>query len=239
MQVAELGEFTTTYFTKFYLKVRSQKLPEKLPSMMNTNDPDLTKPERPQIADPPPTKADSNPDSSVKREDIMERAEERRDLCYILSRAHILVSIRWSNTHLYIGIPSTVFAALAGVQAISELNQDGSNTGKIIQIILSVLVAGLAPLLTFLNPNERANNNLTASRVYEQIGDRYDAFLLRCLVEKQNLQQELDELVTLNLAYSEEKKPLPLTPEWAYQKAKRETRNRRIDPLARDYQSQP
>ncbi|WP_413162617.1 SLATT domain-containing protein [Capilliphycus salinus ALCB114379] len=202
--------------------------------MMNTNDPTFTNPDIPPVSEPTPVNNSPISDSLVQREDIMARAEDRRNVCRILSRAHVLVSIRWSNTHLYIGIPSTVFAALAGVQAISELNQNGSDTGKIIQIILSILVAGLAPLLTFLNPNERANNNLNASRVYEQLADRYDAFLLRCLVERRSLQQELDELVELNLAYSEEKKPLPLTPEWAFQQAKS---NQLIAPLAKEHKS--
>ncbi|ERT03694.1 hypothetical protein M595_2161 [Lyngbya aestuarii BL J] len=202
--------------------------------MTNTNDPDLINQDNPNVNVPPPVSTPPHADSSVQREDIMARAEDRRNVCRILSRAHVLVSIRWSNTHLYIGIPSTVFAALAGVQAISELGQTGSNSGKIIQIILSVLVAGLAPLLTFLNPNERANNNQTASRVYEQIGDRYDAFLLRCLVERRSLTQELDELVQLNLSYSEEKKALPLTPEWAFQQAKR---GQMMTPFAQDHKS--
>ncbi len=202
--------------------------------MMNQNHPDLRTQETPPVSDPPETKATLNRDTLVQREDIMARAEDRRNVCRILSRAHVLVSIRWSNTHLYIGIPSTVFAALAGVQALAELSQERSAWGSIVQIILSILVAGLAPLLTFLNPNEKANNHQTASRVYEQMGDRYDAFLLRCLVESRGLQQELDELVQLNLAYSEEKKPLPLTPEWAFQKARR---NQIVAPLARENHS--
>lgn len=185
---------------------------------MNTNDPDLPNQDTPPISDPAVTSTPPNRDSLVRREDIMARAEDRRNICRILSRAHVLVSIRWSNTHLYIGIPSTVFAALAGVQAIADLGQEKNTWGTIIQIILSILVAGLAPLLTFLNPNERANTHQTASRVYEQIGDRYDAFLLQCLVETRGLKQELDDLVQLNLSYSEEKKPLPLTPEWAFQR---------------------
>ncbi|MEA5521872.1 SLATT domain-containing protein [Limnoraphis robusta CCNP1315] len=202
---------------------------------MNTNDPDLPNQDTPPISDPAVTSTPPNRDSLVQREDIMARAEDRRNICRILSRAHVLVSIRWSNTHLYIGIPSTVFAALAGVQAIADLGQEKNTWGTIIQIILSILVAGLAPLLTFLNPNERANTHQTASRVYEQIGDRYDAFLLQCLVESRGLKQELDDLVQLNLSYSEEKKPLPLTPEWAFQRAKQE---QMIAPFAKEHKSQ-
>jgi hypothetical protein len=202
---------------------------------MNTNDPDLPNQDTPPISDPAVTSTPPNRDSLVQREDIMARAEDRRNICRILSRAHVLVSIRWSNTHLYLGIPSTVFAALAGVQAIADLGQEKNTWGTIIQIILSILVAGLAPLLTFLNPNERANTHQTASRVYEQIGDRYDAFLLQCLVETRGLKQELDDLVQLNLSYSEEKKPLPLTPEWAFQRAKQE---QMIAPFAKEHKSQ-
>ena len=202
--------------------------------MNNTNNPKITNKNLPDISQVPATDAVSNWDL-LRREDIMARAEDRRNVCLILSRAHVLASIRWSNTHLYIGVPSTVFAALAGVQAISDLNQNQTDSGgAIIYIILSILVAGLAPLLTFLNPNERANTHLAASRIYEHMGDRYDGFLLGCIVEKRSLKEELDELVKLHLAYSEEKKPLPLTPEWAFQKAKRDEL---VAPLAREHKT--
>ncbi|MGB3535147.1 MAG: hypothetical protein WBA13_16740 [Microcoleaceae cyanobacterium] len=48
---------------------------------------------------------------SVKREDILARAEDRRNICRIISWAHSSVSIRWSNASLYIGIASTILAA--------------------------------------------------------------------------------------------------------------------------------
>ena len=201
---------------------------------MNTNDPDLTpsvsKPNLGKITPSPPV----NDSDLVQREDIMARAEDRRNVCRILSRAHVLVSIRWSNAHLYIGIPSTVFAALASVQAISEFQNSEDPTAGILHIIFSLLVAGLAPLLTFLNPMEKANAHQAASRVYEQIADRYDAFLLECLVHPDNLTNELNQLIQLNQIYTEDKKPLPLTPEWAFRSAKQ---GQITAPLARDHKS--
>ena len=174
----------------------------------------------------------------VTHDDILARAEDRRNICRILCWAHLYVAIRWSNANLYIGIPSTVFAAIASVQTISELGNDELGTLKIVHIILSILVAGLAPLLTFLNPSERANNNKTASRIYEQLGDRYDEFLLKSKVNQQLLSEEVDELVQLNQEYGELKKPLPITPEWAIRKAeKKAERSSLVATLAQNHHS--
>lgn len=172
----------------------------------------------------------------VQREDILARAEDRRNLCRIMSWAHLYVSIRWSYTNLYIGIPSTILAAAASVQAISELQkQDGTATYGL-YIVFSVLVAGLSPLLTFLNPMERANNHLSASRVYEQMGDAYDKFLLYCRINPQEMVSELEKLVTLNEQYNELKKPLPITPEWAYQKSVKQSKQKNlVATLAENY----
>ncbi|TVU55226.1 MAG: SLATT domain-containing protein [Arthrospira sp. PLM2.Bin9] len=171
----------------------------------------------------------------VKREDILARAEDRRNLCRIMSWAHLYVSIRWSHTNLYIGIPSTVLAAAASVQAIADLQaENGARYG--LYIILSILVASLAPLLTFLNPMDRATNHLSASRVYEQMGDAYDKFLLYCLVNPQDLIVELEKLVALNEQYNELKKPLPITPEWAYQKSVKQSKDKNlVATLAENY----
>lgn len=171
----------------------------------------------------------------VKREDILARAEDRRNLCRIMSWAHLYVSIRWSNTNLYIGIPSTILAAAASVQAIADLQaQNGARYG--LYIILSILVASLAPLLTFLNPMDKATSHLSASRVYEQMGDAYDTFLLYCQVNPQDMIVELEKLIVLNEQYNELKKPLPITPEWAYKKSLRQSQEQNlVATLAKNY----
>ncbi|MEB3882178.1 SLATT domain-containing protein [Lyngbya sp. CCY1209] len=172
----------------------------------------------------------------VRREDILARAEDRRNLCRIMSWAHLYVSIRWAHTHLYIGIPSTVLAAAASVQAIAELQKPEGGTTFAFYVVFSVLVAGLAPLLTFLNPIERANDHKAASRVYEQLGDAYDKFLLECLVNPRDLLSELEDLAALNSQYGELKKPLPITPEWAYQKAvKKSDKNQLVATYSQSY----
>ncbi|CAC5345071.1 MULTISPECIES: SLATT domain-containing protein [Planktothrix] len=151
----------------------------------------------------------------VVQEDIIYRAVERKTVCRVLSQAHIDVSIRWSTAHLYIGIPSTILAAIASVQAINSLGGEY----QLLSVVIAVLVAILAPLLTFLDPNGRANNHLNASRIYEQMADQYDSFILKCRLEPRSIKEEFDDLTQLNFTYSESKKNLPACPEWAYQKA--------------------
>jgi hypothetical protein len=171
--------------------------------------------------DQPMTSSPSSEDSSNKplpyivQKDITDRAVERKILCRVLSQAHIDVSIRWSTAHLYIGIPSTILAAIASVQAINSLGGEY----QLLSVVIAVLVAILAPLLTFLDPNGRANNHLNASRIYEQISDQYDSFILKCRLEPRSIQEEFNDLTQLNFTYSEGKKNLPACPEWAYQKA--------------------
>ena len=151
----------------------------------------------------------------VVQEDIIYRAVERKTVCLVLSQAHIDVSIRWSTAHLYIGIPSTILAAIASVQAINSLGGEY----QLLSVVIAVLVAILAPLLTFLDPNGRANNHLNASRIYEQMADQYDSFILKCRLEPRSIKEEFDDLTKLNFTYSESKKNLPACPDWAYQKA--------------------
>ncbi|MGB3535148.1 MAG: hypothetical protein WBA13_16745 [Microcoleaceae cyanobacterium] len=65
---------------------------------------------------------------------------------------------------------------------MSETGNNDSDSFKILHLIFSILVTGLAPLLTFLNPSERANSHKVASRTYELLGDRYDEFILKCIL---------------------------------------------------------
>ena len=170
---------------------------------------------QPMTSSPASEESLNKPLPYVVQEDIIYRAVERKTVCRVLSQAHIDVSIRWSTAHLYIGIPSTILAAVASVQAINSLGGEY----QLVSVVIAILVAILAPLLTFLDPNGRANNHLNASRVYEQMADQYDSFILKCRLEPRSIQEEFNDLTQLNFSYSEGKKSLPACPEWAYQKA--------------------
>jgi len=143
----------------------------------------------------------------------------------LLALAHKYTARQWSTFHLWLGIPSAVLAALSGVSVFSNL--DGS---KILAGILSILVASLTALNTFLDPSRRSSIHLAASNKYDQA--RYRArnstlfinqlggvpVVLVKDVSFQTLRQEFEavsnELQKLN---SES----PIIPEWPLRKAKK------------------
>ena len=143
----------------------------------------------------------------------------------LLALAHKYTARQWSLFHLWLGIPSSVLAALSGISAFSELDN-----GKILAGILSILVASLIALNTFLDPSKRSSIHLAASNKYDQ--ERYRArnsilflnessgvpVILAKGVNSQTLMQEFEavsnELQKLN---SES----PIIPEWSLRKAKK------------------
>src|SRR5262245_36999868 len=88
----------------------------------------------------------------------------------ITAQAHFLSGRRWDRAHLAIGIPSTIFAGVAGVTAFTDL--PSYVTGGV-----SMLVAALSALSTFLGPGDRAASHRSASTTFSEL--RREANLLR------------------------------------------------------------
>lgn len=88
----------------------------------------------------------------------------------ISAHSHFVSGRRWEKTHLMLGIPSTILAAVAGVSAFSE--QSAFITGGI-----AMLAAALAAVNTFLSPGDRASSHRQANVTFSQI--RREASLLR------------------------------------------------------------
>ena len=105
------------------------------------------------------------------------------------SKNHFEEARKWNNRHLWIGIPTTIIAVLAGVTAIKDY--------LTISAILSFCVAANTALFTFLNPKERATLHLKAGNAYNAL--RNDARIFReidCLQEKSTteLSKRLNDL---------------------------------------------
>ena len=80
------------------------------------------------------------------------------------SKSHFNAAQIWANWHLWLGIPATVLSAIAGVSALSQFDYHDIVAG-----ILAILVAGITVLITFLNPNERAEIHINAGNAYDQL----------------------------------------------------------------------
>jgi hypothetical protein len=148
-------------------------------------------------------------------EEIIRELKRRTRNCQALTRANLLLANIWSSTHLYIGIPNTMLAALAGVSTLSELG-----ISKVVTAFLSITVAVLTALLTFLNPTEKYSSYRSAAQRYQSVEDKYSVLLLKS--QSISEQELLNEIVSLNSEYNQVMESSPVIPSWAYERGKKE-----------------
>lgn len=89
--------------------------------------------------------------------------------CIHSGKAQFNAADRWGRYHFWLGIPSTILSATAGVAFIKS---NGEVAG-----IMTTLAALLTGLMTFLKPSERASAHKTAGDQYLSL--RNDARVFR------------------------------------------------------------
>lgn len=128
------------------------------------------------------------------------------------AKAQFAAASVWGNLHLWLGIPTAIAAAIAGVSALKN--------HPTLAGVLAILVAALSAIATFLNPSGRANANLNAGNQYLSLRNRARVFreveLLSgdsttCKNTFQQLVSRRDELNTGS----------PQISRWAYQRGKK------------------
>lgn len=105
-------------------------------------------------------------------------------------------------------------ATLAGVSTLSDLG-----VSKTFAAFLSIAVAILTALITFLNPTEKYSSYRAAPQRYQAVADKYLILLLKS--ENLKKQELLDELSVLNSEYNKVIESSPVIPSWAYKRGKR------------------
>jgi len=65
-------------------------------------------------------------------------------------------AVALEKRHYLLGVPATVFAAIAGTTVFANLNKDFSNEARITVAVFSVLTAALTATQTFMNYAKRA-----------------------------------------------------------------------------------
>jgi hypothetical protein len=122
----------------------------------------------------------------------------------------------WSGFHLFIGIPVVAVSAVAGATAFARFD-----VSHVIAGVLSLLVAGLSSVLTFLNPNAKAAAHQIAGNKYDSLMNKARIFWsIDCW------QTESEEVLTEKLKYLSALKDnlnqsCPQTSRLAYRLAKR------------------
>lgn len=153
--------------------------------------------------------------SKTKSEIIKESKRMEEALLYS-SKGHFAASHFWSNFHLWVGIPMVLLSAIAGASALSRFDPEHLISG-----ILSIVVATLSAVITFLNPNLKVSSHLNAGNSYDSLMNNVRIFWsIDCW------RDESEQVLTEKLKYfSEQKDKLnqscPQIPRFAYMIAKK------------------
>jgi len=132
------------------------------------------------------------------------------------SKGHFFAARRWNNLHLMLGIPAIVFAAISGTLSFS-----GSVKPDIFAGGLSLLVAILAALITFLNPNEKTNLHHKAGNSYDALKNSARIFSNIGINTPATDEKLYDQVRDLNSIRTDLNQSSPGIPQFAYKQAKR------------------
>lgn len=128
-------------------------------------------------------------------------------------KGHFNAGSLWSKAHLFLGLPSAVLAAWAGIEAFSDNPE--------MTAILALLAAALTSTMTFLKPQAVADNHKNSGREYNALKNRVrrfreiDLLQLEVNVIKKTITELADKRDALNSMS-------PDIPRWAYKKAKKD-----------------
>jgi hypothetical protein len=153
---------------------------------------------------------------SKTKEELVKESKRIEESTLHSAKGHFVAASLWSYFHLSIGIPIVVMSAIAGLSILSQFDKN-----KIIAGILTLVVAGLSALTTFLNPNGRSNSHLNCGNSYDALNNKVRIFrTIDCYREKS------EDILTEKLKFfSEQKDKLnstsPGIPWIAYKLAKR------------------
>jgi hypothetical protein len=153
---------------------------------------------------------------SKTKDEIIREAKRIEEALLYSSKGHFAAAHFWSNFHLWIGIPVVLLSSIAGASALAKF--DGTH---VIAGTISIMVAALSGVMTFLNPHERNAAHLSS-------GNHYDALMskVRIFWSIECWRDESDDILTKKLMdLSEQKNRLNQSclqvPRWAYGTAKK------------------
>ncbi|MDI1337498.1 MAG: SLATT domain-containing protein [Lacunisphaera sp.] len=150
----------------------------------------------------------ANPLEQIKAE--ASRIEE--DSLYS-AKGHWEAAKPWEHRHLWLGIPTTVCAAVAGVSAFSN--------HPILSGAFSVIVAVGTALVTFVNPSERHRRHSDAGNSYKALSNQSRIFrTIDCDIET-DLSALTAKLKDLAQHRDDLNQGSPLIPRKAFEAARR------------------
>lgn len=152
--------------------------------------------------------------SHIVRNKLIEEAKRIEEDALYSSKGHYNCADNWKSVHYWIGIPAAVLAGVASVSAFSD------NT--VIAGYISVLVAILTALSTFLDPNARQNSHKASGAAFGALKNQSRCFYEIDVYLEQDEKKLKKQLDTLFLRRDElNSTSLPISVK-AYKKAKKD-----------------
>jgi hypothetical protein len=151
------------------------------------------------------TETNLNPDSQ-KRQEFIEEALRIEEATMHSSKGHFAAAAIWRGMHVGLGVPTTILASIVAASAFSKLDSTHSIAGWI-----SILVAVLAGLTTFLNPPAKANAHFIAGNSYNTLRDKTRMYrTIDCLHDSDEaLTKRLQELCDEKNELNQKSPPIP------------------------------
>jgi len=127
------------------------------------------------------------------------------------AKALFNLSDAWNIRYYWLGVPTTILAAIVGAMAFSQL--------KFCTSIISILVAILSALTTFLNPNAKSNASKNVANNYNKLKKDIRIFYEIDLIKMndEDAKKKIKDFASKHNKLTEE---TPNIPQWARRKAK-------------------
>lgn len=104
---------------------------------------------------------EGSPDERLRR--LADESARIEESCMWSSQGQFEQAKRWRSVNLWLGVPASLLAALAGASALA------ATAGRIWAGIAALVAAGLSAIHTTINANQRMNQALSAANAYLEI----------------------------------------------------------------------
>jgi len=151
----------------------------------------------------------------TNKEKIISEAKRIEEDSLYSAKGHFYAGQCWVNINLWLGGISAVLSAIAGASALSQFDYHNIVAGG-----LSIIVASLTAVITFINPSER-------SVVHQKIGNEYNALrndtriFYDIEVNDMEDKRAIEDLKKLNSKRNKLNLESHQIPNWAFEKARK------------------
>lgn len=158
------------------------------------------------------------PQSKAKAQ-IIDEAKRLEETTLYSSKGHHNAAAGWGRGNLWLGLPTTVLSTLVGAASFAQFAKQSPEVALAAGCI-SIAIAVLSGVTTFLNPNKRESAHLAAAHGFDKLNNDARVFWsVECWLEESEtiLTGKLKEMIDRKNDLNSKS---PQIPNWAYEKAK-------------------